>query len=402
VKHAPTSATERELELTIASLAGGVDGVGRAAGGRVLFVPFSAPGDRVRVRVVEERARFARGEIVELLAAGPSRKKPQCPVFGRCGGCAWQHIGYDTQLEAKREILRSTLERVGRIRLPGPIELMPCPVPYRYRTRTRVLVEGGRVGYRERRSHALCATSHCPVLVPELDAALEQLGSHGEPDSGEWELASGEGGAVRIEWLGAPAPPGSTGELAIRVGDDSLVFSPGVFVQSNGPLRDALAAAVHEAAGHGRFAVELFAGAGFLTLGLARRFRRVVAVEGDPASCADLLRNVRRAGLHNIELRCEAAERAAAQGFGAIPDTVVLDPPRRGLARDGAAAVCALGAPRIVYLSCDPATLARDLGVLCAGGYEVLQVRGFDLFPQTAHVEALATLVPGSGAPRRR
>ena len=143
--------------------------------------------------------------------------------------------------------------------------------------------------------------------------------------------------------------------------------------------------------------IELFAGAGFLTLGLARRFTRVVAVEGNAASCADLVRNARRAGLHNIEACCESAEGAAEKGFGAIPDTVVLDPPRRGLARDGAAAICALRAPRVVYLSCDPATLARDLAVLCAGGYEVETVRGFDLFPQTAHVEALATLAWGRG-----
>jgi 23S rRNA (uracil1939-C5)-methyltransferase len=392
VNHAPKPAPEREVELTISSLAGGGDGIGREAGGRVCFVPFSAPGDRVRVRLVEERARFTRGEIVELLAASPVRTEPQCPVFGLCGGCAWQHIQYAAQLDAKREILRSALERVGRLSLPGPIELVPSPVPYRYRARTRVLVEGGRVGYRQRRSHALCAASHCPVLVPELDIALAELGASGESGSGEWELVSGEGGAVRMERLGVLAPRGAAAELSIRIGADSLVFSPGVFVQSNRWLRDALAAAVHEAAEHGTLAVELFAGAGFLTLGLARRFTKVVAVEGGAAGCADLVRNARRAGLRNIDVRCEAAERAAAQGFGAIPDAVVLDPPRSGLAANGAAAVCALGAKRIVYLSCDPATLARDLGVLCAGGYELRCVRGFDLFPQTAHVEALATL----------
>jgi 23S rRNA (uracil1939-C5)-methyltransferase len=168
-------------------------------------------------------------------------------------------------------------------------------------------------------------------------------------------------------------------------------------VQSNRWLRDVLAAAVLEAAGRGRLAVELFAGTGFLTLGLARRFDRVVAVEADAPSCADLVRNAQGAGLHNIEASCEVAERAAAKGFGAIPDTLVLDPPRRGLARNGAAALCRLAAARLVYLSCDPATLARDLGALCAGGYEVREVRGFDLFPQTAHLEALATLIRRGG-----
>jgi 23S rRNA (uracil1939-C5)-methyltransferase len=402
VKTAPTPEKKDELELTIASLASGGDGVGRAPEGRVFFVPFSAPGDRVRIRVSEEHARYSRGEIVELLEEGPARTEPGCAVFGLCGGCTWQHVAYEAQLEAKREILRSALERVGHISLPGPIGFTPCPSPYRYRSRTRVLVEGGRVGYRQRRSHALCATRHCPILVPELDRALERLWDE-RPEVGEWELASGEDAAVRIERRDPNHRPRDLpDELAIRVGGDPLTFSSGVFVQSNRWLRDALAAAVHEAAGRGRLAVELFAGAGFLTLGLARRFDRVVAVEGDAGSCADLERNVRRVGLENVEARCEAAERALAKGFGAVPDTVVLDPPRRGLVPEGAAALCALRASRIVYLSCDPATLARDLGLLCARGYEVLEVRGFDLFPQTAHVEALATLACSRSAPAPR
>jgi len=236
-------------------------------------------------------------------------------------------------------------------------------------------------------------------LVPELDAALHELATHGEAGSGEWELACGEGDAVRVQKLGASIRRGATGELAIQVGSDPIAFSPGVFVQANRWLRDALAAAVHEAAGHGDLAVELFAGAGFLTLGLARSFTRVVAVEADAASCADLVRNARRAGLPNIEPRCQPAEQAVALGFGGVPDTVVLDPPRRGLARAGAPALGALGAHKLVYLSCDPATFARDLGGLCAGGYELQELRGFDLFPQTAHVEALATLVRGEVQP---
>ena len=118
------------------------------------FVPFGAPGDRVRVRVVEEHARFARAEIVELLAPGPSRTRPECPVFGVCGGCTWQHLEYSAQLHAKREILRGALERVGHLALPGPIELTPCPAPYRYRARTRVLAQGDQLGYRRRRSHS--------------------------------------------------------------------------------------------------------------------------------------------------------------------------------------------------------------------------------------------------------
>jgi 23S rRNA (uracil1939-C5)-methyltransferase len=374
--------------------------VGHLPDGRVVFVPFTAPGDRVRVRVVESRARFARAGVEELLEAGPARVSPVCPAFGSCGGCAWQHLDYATQLEAKRSILVEALRRIGGIREPGPVRVVPSPSEYAYRGRARVRVEAGRVGYLRRRSHALCAVSRCPVLVPPLEDRLRELAAHPPAQDGEWELACGADG-VRAAPLASERVPRSVLEVAGR----RIGVSSGVFAQSNALLLDALAALVWEAAGGGGVAVELYAGAGFLTAGLAQRFERVVAVEGDPAAVDDLRANLSGAGPGRVEVLGESVERALGRLAGLRPDALVLDPPRSGLARGAASELAAVEAARIVYLSCDPATLARDLAEPCGRGYRLRGALGIDLFPQTPHLEALATLeregLRGGRAPER-
>lgn len=376
-----------ECVVTIDALAAGGDGVGRDADGRVVFVPMTAPGDRVRVELEQERRRFAKGRIVELLEPGPGRVEPPCEAFGECGGCAWQHLSAETQLEAKRAILRDALVRIGGIEAPPVLPIVASPAAYGYRARNRVRVEGGRVGYRRRRSHAQRPVSRCPVLVPELE---ERLGKPFDRD-GEWELAS-DGARVRATLVGRHDGP----RLVLRVGGERIGFSAGVFAQANALLLDVLAARVAEAAGRGERAVELFAGAGLFTLALARAFGSVVAVEGSRRAAADLRRNLAEADLHHVAVRPEPVEAVLAELAGTAPELLLLDPPRTGLPPGGADALAAIAPARIVYLSCDPATLARDLKVLCASGWALRSVEGFDLFPQTPHVEALVLLTRGA------
>ena len=378
--------------VTIERLAAGGEGVGHAPDGRVVFVAETAPGDRVQVRAVEEHPKWLRGEALTLEAAGPGRALPRCSLFGRCGGCAWQHLGYDTQLAAKADILRDALTRIGGLTWTGAIEVVPSP-PYGYRGRARVGVARGVVGFRRLRSHALEPASACPVLVPELEAALAALALAPPARDGEIELCAGDDGNVRA-W----GPGGllyGAAELAIGAGRARIGVSPGVFFQGNARLRGALLAAVLEAAGRGTRALELCAGAGFFSLGLAERFREVLAVESSPPAVRDLRRNLAASGAANVRVTCAPLERflAGAEPREFAPDAIVLDPPRTGLgaplAKDLAAAA---GAARVVYVSCEPATLARDLAVLAAEGLRLVSLRGFDLFPQTAHVEAIAVL----------
>lgn len=388
---------DREIELVVERLAAGGEGVGRGPDGRVVFVPYTAPGDRVRVRLTQERKRFARAEVRELIAPGAARTDPVCAVFGSCGGCAWQHVDYAAQLEAKRAIVADALTRIAGLELSAPIAIVPSPSPYAWRSRTRLVCESGRIGYRRRQSRALQAVARCPVLVPDLDAALHAL-SASPPRDGELELAQGDG-AVRATPLDGGRAMAHAARIGLRAGADRLEISAGVFFQAHAGLRDALLEAALEAAGSGRVAADLFAGAGFFSLGLGRRFERVVAVEADPAAAADLRRNAEAAGLPDLEIVEAPVERALPRVRDA--DVLLLDPPRTGLPRGVAEALARSAASRVVYVSCEPSTLARDLVAFRAGGLVPVRVTAFDLFPQTPHVEVVTRLERGVAHPPR-
>lgn len=393
------------VELTIRELAAGGEGVGRGPDGRVVFVPYTAPGDRVRVRVTASRSRHSRGVVETLLQPGAQRTDPVCAVFGSCGGCSWQHVRYDAQLAAKRAIVRAALERIGGLEIPDRISITASPSAYGYRTRSRVLVRGGKVGYRRRRSNLLCPTRRCPVLVAELDRRLSELADDPPIVDGELELAVGQGEGTSESEVRACLERDPGPRLWLRVGEDRVGYSPGSFAQGNAGLIDALARSVMLAAGRGRLALELFAGAGFLTLGLSRRFEAVVAVEGNARAASDLELNLRDAAIDNVRIVFDAVEVALAADplAGRPPDVVVLDPPRSGLPEGVGEAIAEQRPDRIVYLSCDPATLSRDLSLLVQHGYSLAHAEAFDLFPQTPHVEVLvictrrvdATWLPG-------
>lgn len=386
-----------ECELEIERLASSGEGVGRGPDGRVVFVPFTVPGDRVRVEIVEERKRFLRGELRELLAPGPGRVTPQCSVFGACGGCVWQHLAYPVQLAAKREILTAALRRIGGLELREAPQVVASPRAYGYRGRSRVAARGGCVGYRRRAAHELCAVESCPVLEPELDTALGAL-ARSRPADGEWELSLGVAGVRTLLLASAPAQhsdPVQAGDRCVwKIAGDAFGFSPGVFTQSNPGLCEELVAEVHEAAGSGRELLDAFCGAGLFTLGLARRFGHVTALESNPAAVLDLRANLTAADLANVEVVERRFEHwLAARGAGeAKLEVAVVDPPRSGLPGDTARALAARVARRLIYVSCDPATLARDLSRILAEGFSLRSLRGFDLFPQTPHVEAVAVL----------
>jgi len=381
------------LRLTVERLASGGEGVARAPDGRVVFVPATVPGDVVDVRVVEEHKRFARAALERVVEPGPERVAPACALVGTCGGCTWQHLEYTAQCRAKAERVRETFARVAGLEVPEPVGCTPSPVPLGYRSRARVGFRDGVVGFRRAGSHRLCAADRCPVLVPALEEALRGLATAPPSGDGELTLAAGDDGTVCITGDGRPG-----NAITIDAAGHTVEVSPGVFFQANAPLRSGLATAVHEAAGTGARALELFAGSGFFTLGLAARFERVLVVEAQGRATRDLACNLAQNGLRNVEVVTGVAERqlAGPRLAGYAPDVVVLDPPRKGLGRVSVERLASFAAPRIVYVSCDPATHARDVSRLAvAGGYALRHLQAFDLFPQTPHVEAIAVLERG-------
>ncbi|SDT98461.1 23S rRNA (uracil1939-C5)-methyltransferase [Verrucomicrobium sp. GAS474] len=364
------------LTLTIDSLAFGGEGIARD-NGRVVFVPFTAPGDVVEVRITEAKKTFARGEVVQVVTPGPDRAAAPCPYYGpkRCGGCQYQHLTYEAELKAKAGHVAEALTRIGKLTLAaGTIEpIVPSPQPYGYRNRITVHRsengKGDKIGFHRAESHDIIDIPHCLIAAPEVNDALGALRRQ--------ELAPKRGRAVNFT---RPT------HFSLRHPD----LPPSAFHQVNlfllGPLRDLVAGWV----GTGRRLVEGYCGGGFFTEVLAPHFASITAIEFDSRS----LRDARRKTLINVAWiegsveECLGAALAASGAEGT--DALLLDPPREGLAPGVVTAILAAEQPprRIVYVSCNPATLARDGGKLSAR-YTLARVQPLDLFPRTAQVESI-------------
>ncbi len=374
---------------TIERLGAGGDGIGYAPDGRVVFVPWSAPGDRLQVRPVKARSKFIHAETVELIEPGAGRTDPLCPVFGVCGGCSWQHLNYDVQLEAKSSIVEDAFSRIAKIKIPRDFKMHKSEEPYGYRSRARVLVDDKRSGFRKLRSHAICNTRRCPVLVPDLDEIFSSLAESSEGRAGEWEIAVGDNGDTTSVLLPADDDNQSIG---IRAGGKEIRVSSGVFFQAHRFLRNKLRDSLGGIVDFGERALELYAGAGFFTGELARRFSRVLAIEVNSVAVSDLTLNC--GSLSEVEILQTSVE-AALQGgslLGFDPQVTVLDPPRQGLSSEVIDGLMNLAPPRVAYVSCDPATLARDAGLMVDAGYDLTFLEAYDFFPQTPHVECLALM----------
>jgi 23S rRNA (uracil1939-C5)-methyltransferase len=354
------------VELQIDALALGGAGTARHEG-RVIFVPRTAPGDRVRVEIVRVQRRFARGRTLEVLEPGPGRREPPCPHAGSCGGCPWMHLDETVQQTARRASLRDALERIGGLHdLPEFTEI-EAPESLGYRARARVAYAGGRIGFRVAGSREIVDVERCPVLDAPTQAALDALRASPPAGAGEREVR-GFGASVRAAGR------------RYRVG-------PGAFFQANRPLWARWLQAVLEACGGGALAVELYAGVGFYTAGLADRFDRVIAVERSRA-VRDLAKNVPA----HVRVERTSAERFASDKLpGLAPDLVLANPPRAGCHRSVSEAIERAGPPRVVYVSCEPSTLARDVARLTSA-FRVKAVCVMNALPQTHHVETICTL----------
>jgi 23S rRNA (uracil1939-C5)-methyltransferase len=397
--------------------------VGREAG-RVWFVPYGAPAETVEAEAVEEKPSFVRARLLEVLSPSADRRSPRCGHFGVCGGCQWQHVFYAAQLREKAAALQGALRRIAGVEVPPP---EPSPEPYGYRVRAELHVEdhGDRcvLGYRMARSRELVEPQECPVLAPALEQAVLALrrlvALAPRAPRGRYELHLGDEGlalCIHVEAGAGPAAvrwlrhvleeaPGVTacaveeaGGLRFtlregRVTRAGLGYSPGVFAQGHGNLALRLTETVVAMArpAHKRV-LELHAGAGQFTIPLARLARRIVAVEENRRACDDLRANLEAAGLRG-EVHAGTAEEVLEELCRARArfDVAVLDPPRQGAAQ-ALPGLCDLAPARIVYVSCDPMTLARDLQTLGSRGWLTRAIRTLDLFPQTYHVETVCLL----------
>jgi 23S rRNA (uracil1939-C5)-methyltransferase len=438
------------LQFQIEKMVYGGDGLARmpadAQGrGKTLFVPLVLPGEVVEAAVVDSRSGFARASLERVLTPSPDRVEPQCRYFGKCGGCHYQHADYEAQVGFKAEILRETLRRTAKIELDQEIQIHRSQ-PWNYRNRTRMRVQHApqfALGYFRHNSHQLLAVEECPISSPLINQAiaavwglgrdakvpqcvhgLQFFANHDDAQllvegyiRQDTEAKQCEAFAVALRDR-LPAAAGVVVFASSPVEDESKQRAPlssshpepsvefgsawleyhavghayrvsgGSFFQTNRFLIDDLAYLVASGT-DGRVALDLYAGAGLFTLPLAQRFKDVVAVEMSPHSFADLHHNA-PANVKPIRSTTENffRERAAKQAF----DLVVVDPPRAGLGEKTAAALGHMSVPRVTYVSCDPATLSRDLRVLLESDFRVEQAHLVDLFPQTFHMETVLHL----------
>lgn len=436
---APAQAGGATVTLRVERIAAGGDGVTHEPGGRVVFVPRAAPGDLVEVKIVRERARWAAGRIVRVIEAGPERLDPPCPYYVRCGGCHLQHLTYAAQLAAKAAIVRDALARIGGFREVRDLDVVPSPHELRYRNRVTFTLdrtgEELRAGYHSREDPdelldvADCLLAEPPVaeawtrlravwgpqasrLPPgprlrltlratedgEVGLVVEGGDAPGRParDRGAWpeiEALREAAGLDAVWWLddhGRERARAGPGALTEQWGGSSVPLAADAFLQVNRPVAAALDAHALEACGPiaGRRVVDAYAGVGLRALELARRGARVVGIESNPRSVMAAESLAREEGLP-LRFRRARVEHALAWELPA--DVVVLNPPREGVAREVTKALLARPPARIVYVSCDPATLARDLRRL-GPATSLAGVRAFDMFPQTAHVETVVRL----------
>jgi 23S rRNA (uracil1939-C5)-methyltransferase len=410
-------------EINLTGLAYGGDALGRDADGRMVFVPFALPGERVKVEIVEAHQRWARGQLVEVIETSPERIEPRCRHFTDCGGCHYQHMPYPTQLHAKAEIVRSQLERLGGFENPRVETTVPSPSPWNTRNHLQFsLTTEGHLGFMAAGSHRVLPIEECHLPEPALSDLWPRLDVESIPRLDRIGLRSGAEGACMIMLEGKGAPeveviidlPASVVWLApdgmlVLAGEKSLAFeilgrtfmvSAGSFFQVHTALAGELVQHVlrelHVRPGETIF--DLYAGVGLFGAFLAHEGARVIAVEESSQACSDFEQNLEE--FDDVELY-EAAVEVALPAIRSRPDAVIVDPPRAGLSREALQQLIALSPPRLVYVSCDPATLARDGRRLAEAGYTLSRCTPIDLFPQMFHIETVSLWQRGQSSPRK-
>jgi 23S rRNA (uracil1939-C5)-methyltransferase len=374
--------------LTIEKLVYGGEGLARS-NGKVVLVPFVLPGEVVSAEVDRAKNDLWRGRLIEVLQPSSSRTAPGCPYFQRCGGCHYQHMDYAAQLAQKREILREVLQRVGKIEWSGVIGAISGE-PWQYRNRVQLHVQGGEVGYYGQGSRDLVAINHCPIASPKLNETI------GKIDAGQastaLELFTNE---IEVQVNVVDRVPRSSLSALASLGVTTPIeyggfqVSRNSFFQVNRFLIDRLVeSAIGEA--QGSWAVDLYAGVGLFSKKLAERFAKVTAVESGASSLRDLAHNFEHFTLTAAAVNANVED--YLRDLKEAPDFILADPPRAGFGKQVVRELARIRTPRLTIVSCDPATLARDLNGLLAENYRIEKITLVDLFPQTFHLETVVEL----------
>ena len=357
----------RVVDLKIEDVAFGGKGVGREQG-KAIFVPYTIEGETVSAEIVREKKQFAEAELVEVKQSSPDRVEPQCPYFGRCGGCAYQHVSYEHQLAIKWRQVRDALQRIGKLKDVPMRPIIPSPKQYEYRNRITVHAQDGVIGFFRRDSHRLIDIQHCPISCDEVNRALSEL--RGQPHVGD-------------------------GHYTLRASAKARVF-----LQTNDAVARALRDLVVDLIPPDQqLLIDAYCGAGFFAKALLEKFERVIGIDWDRFAIAAAKENAKEketyiAGDVEEEL-INVTRNGDPQVAQAVTDrrslTIIVDPPATGMSADVRKAILDLAPTTLIYVSCNPPTLARDLREL-QQKFTIDSVTPLDMFPQTAEIEVAVHL----------
>lgn len=400
------------LDLKFSALTQGGDALGRDSNGRVIFVPYAIAGEEARVDIVNAKKEFARGRVIEILSSSPERVSPRCPHFGTCGGCQWQHIRYSAQLDFKTQIVREQFARIAKMRDAPIAPMLPAAKEWGYRNQMRFAVDrNGSLSLQALESHTLIPIRECHIM----DSAIVELFNHLEMEGADFDaviLRAGENTddkmiifesskadppeiesdeAVSLVFqVGATIVPLIGNRYVVeRIRNRAFRISANSFFQTNALMAETLVELVEQflAPRAAETLLDAYSGVGLFGLSLAERVAHVVEIEENPTSIADARFNAEE--WSQIEFHNERVEDCLPRLEQGI-DIAVADPPRSGLARSVPAALGAKQPRAIAYVSCDPATLARDARLIVEQGYRLERVQPVDMFPQTYHIECVA------------
>jgi len=406
-----------EITLLLNQFAYGGEALGKLGDGRTAFVSNAIPGEMVRIRLVEEKPRYIRGELIEVINPSPERITPRCAHFGICSGCHYQHIPYELQLEAKRGILIEQLNRIGGLVDPPVLPVVPSLEPFCYRNYVQFhLSPEGKLGYQKARSHEVMIVQECHLPEPALSMVWSQLDFEALPELKRMGLRLGMYDDVQVTLESDdPLPPElnveemdvsivhiNQGEPLVLVGSPDVTIevlerpfrvSAGSFFQVNttmaGALVEHLLATIpkYHSLKPDTLMIDAYCGVGLFSAFLVDKVGILIGIETSSSAVDDFVANLD--SYENVSVYQDTVERVLPH-LGIKPDILLLDPPRQGIDRDAMDSVLELSPYLLVYVSCDPATLARDARRLVSGGYNLNQITPFDLFPQTYHIESVS------------
>ncbi|NOT03728.1 MAG: class I SAM-dependent RNA methyltransferase [Anaerolineales bacterium] len=407
--------TQPTFDILLEKLTYGGEAMGRLPDGRAIFVPFGLPGETVRVRLTQDKQNFARGELLEVLTSSPKRIDPKCKHFGKCGGCHYQNLSHENQLQAKTEILRDQLQRIGKIENPPVKPIVSSPLEWNYRNHVQFhLTAEGKLGFVNSKGNSVFPIEECHLPETGIDSFWRELQFESNKEVERVSLRAGHNEELMVVLESEnfetpeleieadvsvihlfdehPVVIAGRDHFVVSIHEKDFRVSAASFFQVNTKMAEKMVEHLltRLPVSMSTTLLDVYCGVGLFSKFFAAKCQQVIGIETSESACEDFVFNLDE--FDNVELYEGAAEEILPGLAGRLDSStfVIVDPPRAGIEKHALDAILSIKPQIIAYVSCDPSTLARDAARLINGGYRLVEVTPFDLFPQTYHIESIS------------